>query len=140
MWGEEWGRCMPYGSVLGCGATTHFLPHFPTSLPSPHSPHLSLHLPHTPTHFPTPSLIPLPTFPLPSPTPQHIFLLFPHLPSPSQSTAKLPCDEVSVAKLPCGEVTGNCFDPSSNFRMCSAWEIRDLALFASEKLSLVDHS
>ena len=35
-----------------------------------------------------------------SPTPQHTFLhLSPHLPSPSQSVAKLPCDEVSVAKL-----------------------------------------
>ena len=61
------------GSVLGCGAPTHF----PTSS---HSPHLSLHLPHTPTHFATP-LVPLPTSPLPPPTPQHTFLLLlPHLP------------------------------------------------------------
>ena len=65
----------------------------------PHLPHLSLHLPYTPTHFPTPPFIPLPTSPLPPPTPKHIFLLFPCLPSPSQSVAKLPCDEVSVAKL-----------------------------------------
>ena len=57
------------GSVLGCGAPTHF----PTSL-SPHSPHLSLHLPQTPTHFPTP---------------------IPTSPSLSQSV-KLPRDEVTL--------------------------------------------
>ena len=66
--------------MLGCGVPTHFL----TSPPSPHSPHLSLHLPylpHTPTHFRTPPLIPLPTFPLPPLAPQHTLLhLSPHLP------------------------------------------------------------
>ena len=82
--------------MLRCGAPTHFK--FPTS---PY-PHLSLHLPlspHIPSHFHTPPFIPLATSLLPPPTPQHIFLLSPHLPSPSQSVAKLPCDEVSVAKL-----------------------------------------
>ena len=91
--------------MLGCGAPTHFPSPFPTSsLLPPHpntlsytsshtSSHISTSSPHTPTHFSTP---------------------IPHLPSPSQSVAKLPCDEVSVAKLlwklaklPCGEVTGN---------------------------------
>ena len=82
--------------MLGCGAPTHFLPHFPSS-PSP-----------------------FPTSPLTSPTPQHTFLhllsyLFPHLPSlPNipvfscyphisipllKSVAKLPSDEVSTVKL-----------------------------------------
>ena len=68
------------GSVLGCGAPTHF----PISPPSPHPltfPYISPYLSHTPIHFPTPPLIPLPTSPLPPPTPQHTFLrLFPHLP------------------------------------------------------------
>ena len=66
-------------------------------------PHISSltfpYLPYTPTHFPTPLRIPFPTSPLPPPIPQHIFLLYPHLPSPSQSVAKLSCDEVSMAKL-----------------------------------------
>ena len=66
--------------MLGCGALTHFLPHFPTSPPSSHFPHRSLHLPHTPTHFPTPPLIPLSTSSLLPPTLQYIFLLSPHLP------------------------------------------------------------
>ena len=88
------------GSVVNCVKVWG-----PNTLPptSPHSPHLSLHLPlppphpntlcytsshtssdispsspHTPTHFPTPIAT---------------------SPSPSQSVAKLPCDEVSVAKL-----------------------------------------
>ena len=85
--------------MLRCGAPTHF----PTSL-SPHSPHLSLHLPlppphpnilsstfcHTSSHI-SPSSPHTPTyFPTPIPT----------SPSPSQSVAKLPCDDVSVTKLP----------------------------------------
>ena len=70
-------------------------PHLPTLT----FPYISPYLPHTPSHFPTPPFIPLPTSLLPPPTPQHIFLLSPHLPSPSQSVAKLPCDEVCVAKL-----------------------------------------
>ena len=120
MWRSYWqpvgrgvGKCMGKGSVLacgkgceerngggvgkcaGCGAPTHF----PTSPPSPH---LFLHLPLPPSHpytFLHLPLIPLPTSPFPRSTSQHIFLLSPHLPSPSQSVAKLPCDEVTVAKL-----------------------------------------
>ena len=73
------------------GPNTLLIPHISLHLPlpPPHSItlsytsfHTSSHIPpsspHTPTHFPT-----IPT----------------HLPSPSQSVAKLPCDEVSVAKL-----------------------------------------
>ena len=71
----------------------------PHLVPTLTFPYISPYLPHTPSHFPTYPLIPLPTSPLPPPTPQHIFLLSLHLPSPSQSVAKLPCDEVSVAKL-----------------------------------------
>ena len=67
--GEDVGKC-----VEVWGPNTLLIPHI--SLPSP-----------------------FPTSPLTSPTPQHIFLLSPHLPSPSQSVAKLPCDEVCVAKL-----------------------------------------
>ena len=70
----------------------------PHLLPTLTFPYISPYLPHTPSHFSTP-FIPLPTSLLPPPTPQHIFLLSPHLPSPSQSVAKLPCDEVCVAKL-----------------------------------------
>ena len=83
--------------MLRCGAPTHTFnsPHLPTLT----FPYISPYLPHTPSHFPTPPFIPLPTSLLPPPTPKHIFLLSPHLPSPSQSVAKLPCDEVSVAKL-----------------------------------------
>ena len=89
--GEDVGKC-----VEVWGPNTLLIPHI--SLPS--RPHLFLHLPLPPPHpitlsytsFYTSSL-------LPPPTPQHIFLLSPHLPSPSQSVAKLPCDEVSVAKL-----------------------------------------
>ena len=79
--------------------SSHTSPHLLLHLIPPHLSYISRYLPHIPTHFPTPPLIPLPTSFLPSPTPQHIFLLSPHLPSPSQSVAKLPCDEVSVAKL-----------------------------------------
>ena len=60
-------------------------------------PYISPYQPHTPTHFPTPPLIPLPTSPH---TPTHFPTPIPISPSPSQSMAKLPCDEVSVAKLP----------------------------------------
>ena len=83
--------------MLRCGAPTHL--NSPHLLPTLTFIYISPYLPHTPSHFPTPPFIPLPTFLLPLPTPQHIFLLSPHLPSPSQSVAKLPCDEVSVAKL-----------------------------------------
>ena len=59
--------------------------HQPCSCTFSHtSSHISPSSPHTATHFPTP---------------------IPTSPSPSQSVAKLPCDEVSVAKLPCGKVT-----------------------------------
>ena len=83
------------GRVLGCGAPTHFLP-------SP--------FPISPLTSPTPNTLSYTSFhtsPLPSPTPQHIFLLSSLFLSPSQSVAKLPCDEPSqsVAKLPCDEVT-----------------------------------
>ena len=89
--GEDVGKC-----VEVWGPNTLLIPHislpspFPTSpLTSPTPHHTFLHLlsylfphpsflPHSPTYFPT-----IPT----------------HLPSPSQSVAKLPCDEVSVAKL-----------------------------------------
>ena len=95
------------GSVLGCGAPTHFLPHFPTSPSSPHSPHLPLHLPLLPPHVNTLSYTSTPPLIY---TSFHISSSFPHIPthfpppiptspSPSQSVAKLPCDEVSVAKL-----------------------------------------
>ena len=89
--GEDVGKC-----VEVWGPNTRFnSPHFPTLT----FPYISPYLPHTPSHFPTPLFIPLPTSLLPPLTPQHIFLLSPHLPSPSQSVAKLPCDEVCVAKL-----------------------------------------
>ena len=69
-------------------------------------PNTRFNSPHLPTlTFPTPPFIPLPTSLLPPPTPQHIFLLSPHLPSPSQSVAKLPCDEVTMWRSYCGEVT-----------------------------------
>ena len=89
--GKDVGKC-----VEVWGPNTLLIPHislpspFPTSpLTSPTPHHTFLHLlsylfphpsflPHSPTYFPT-----IPT----------------HLPSPSQSVAKLPCDEVSVAKL-----------------------------------------
>ena len=102
LWGGnrgDVGKC-----VEVWGPNTLLIPHI--SLPSIF-PYISTYFPHTPSHFPTPSLIPPPTSPLPPPTPQHIFLLSPFLPSPSQSVAKLPCDEFSVVKLPCGEVSGN---------------------------------
>ena len=88
--GGDVGKC-----VEVWGPNKLLIPHI-SSLPFPY---ISPYLPHTPSHFPTPPLIPLPTSLLPPPTPQHIFLLSLHLPSPSQSVAKLPCDEVSVAKL-----------------------------------------
>ena len=92
--GEDVGKC-----VEVWGPNTLLIPHI--SLLS--RLHLSLRLPLPPPHpitlsytsFYTSSHIPPPS----PPTPQHIFLLSPHLPSPSQSVAKLPCDEVSVAKL-----------------------------------------
>ena len=99
MWGEEWGRCRKMCKGVG---PQHTFPH----------PLLHLTFPYISPYLPTPQytflhlpFITLPTSPLPRPTFQHIFLLSPHLPSPSQSVAKLPCDEVSVAKLPCDEVT-----------------------------------
>ena len=91
VWGEEWGRCREVcWGVEPQHTSPHFLPHLIPSSPltSPHPNTLSYISSHTSSHiFPS------------SPTPQHIFLLSPHLPSPSQSVAKLPCDEVSVAKL-----------------------------------------
>ena len=84
--GEDVGKC-----VEVWGPNTLLIPHISLHLPlpPPHpitlsytsfytSSHIPPSYPHTPTHFPT-----IPT----------------HLPSPSQSVAKLPCDEVSVAKL-----------------------------------------
>ena len=82
--GEVWG------SVLGCGAPTHFLPHFPKSPSSPF-PTSPLTSPHPNTLSYTSSHISSHIFPS-YPTPQHIFLVSPHLPSPSQNVAKLPCD------------------------------------------------
>ena len=79
--------------MLECGAPTHFFPHFPTS------PHSSLHLPLPPPYPNTLSYTSSHTSSHISPTFQHIFLLSPHLPSPSQSVAKLPCDEIAEAKL-----------------------------------------
>ena len=99
--GGDEGKC-----VEVWGPNTLLIPHI-SSLPSPF-PHLSLHLPLLPPHPITFSYTSSHTSSHISPSsPQHIFLLSPHLLSPSQSVAKLPCDEVSVVKLPCGEVTGN---------------------------------
>ena len=81
MWGgvgkcvRVWGpNTLPHTSFLTFPYISPYLPHTPTHFPTPPSSHIS---PHTPTHFPT----------------------IPTSPSPSQSVAKLPCDEVSVAKL-----------------------------------------
>ena len=89
--GKDVGKCAEVR-----GPNTLLIPHISLPSPFPTSPLTS---PYTPSHFPTPPFVPLPTSLLPPPTPQHIFLLSPHLPSPSQSVAKLPCDEVCVAKL-----------------------------------------
>ena len=88
--GEDVGKC-----VEVWGPNTLLISHI--SLPSP--------FPTSPLTSPTPITLSYTSFhtsshiPSSSPTPQHIFLLSPHLPSPSQSVAKLPCDEVCVAKL-----------------------------------------
>ena len=70
--------CWHVGRRMGEVWGPNTLPHI-SSLTFPY---ISPYFPHTPTHFPTPPLIPLPTYPLPPPTPQHIFLLSPHLLSP----------------------------------------------------------
>ena len=130
VWGE-WGSVLACGERNGGGAGKCVRVWGPNTLPHLSHltfPYISPYLPHTPTHFFTALLIPLPTSPLPPPTPQHTFLqLSPHLPSPSQSVAKLPCDDVSVAKLlrgsyhACGEACaylwgGQGAQPPRNFQ------------------------
>ena len=98
IWGEE--VCWRVGRGMGGGVGKCVRVWGPNTLS-----HISFTspFPTSPLTYPTPQYtflhLPLITLPTSRPTPQHIFLLSPHLPSPSQSVAKLPCDEISVAKL-----------------------------------------